>query len=116
MEKKKEWRVTEKRLKEILSDIVKGMKFPRPGKAFAEALFKELKKRTEEEEGMILGDEQFGNMIREIDALVLEFGVTHLLLQKIQGSLDSQTRFNFKDRRTERRKPIEELHIYLVSN
>ena len=105
------------RIREVLSDIINGMKFLKPGKSWAESFFIALSRRIKEEDGVILEVEpDFGNMLREIDAILLETKVTSVFIEQIRENLDSKTRDTFKDRKEGLRKPIEDFHIFLVSN
>ncbi|MDP2926614.1 MAG: hypothetical protein Q8N65_00515, partial [bacterium] len=55
------------RIREVLSDIINGMKFLKPGRSWAESFFIALSKRIKEEDGVVLDVEpDFGNMLREI--------------------------------------------------
>jgi len=117
-EKFKQVQVTFKlRIRELLDLIISGMEFLQPHKSWAESLFIALSEYIKEEDGVILAVEpDFGNMLREIDAIMLETGVTSTLIRAIRRDLGSKTRKSFKDRKLKIRKPMEDLERFLSSN
>lgn len=96
-------------LRVLLKDIISGMEFPIKGKSLSGSVLDELRSRLGPNANMSLGEEEkhFGNMLRELDTLLLETEAVYLLIKRIRESLDPAIREKFKDRRVRRRKPIE---------
>jgi hypothetical protein len=107
-------RVSKEELETILFEAINGLELPKT-KSLAKSIFIELEQRTEEK-GETLDDEQFGNMIRELNALLFETRVMSAFLQKALNELDPETRKQLQDRRTSRRKPVEDFYARLVGN
>ena len=118
LEKFKQVKITFRlRIEELLDLIVKGMEFLQPDKSWAESLFDALSQYVKEEDGKILDkDKDFGNMLREIDAILLGAKVKSVLIAKIQTDMGFEAKQRFQDRKLKSRKPIEDLHLFLVSN
>ena len=96
-------------LRIVLVDIISGMKFSAEGKTLSESVLDELRSRWDPNFNRALGEpeEQFGNMLRELDALSLETEAMSLLIKRIQEGLDPAIREKFRDRRARKREPIE---------
>lgn len=107
--------ILRERIKNLLDDVINGMDFLKPHKPWAESFFIALSERTKKEEGKSLNKKQYGDMLRELDALFLELEVTTCFIRNVRGDLASEVGKEFKDRRTERRKPIEDFELFLVS-
>ncbi|MDP2926883.1 MAG: hypothetical protein Q8N65_01975 [bacterium] len=107
--------ILRERIKNLLDDVINGMDFLKPHKPWAESFFIALSERTKKEEGKSLNKKQYGDMLRELDALFLELEVTTRFIRNVQGDLASEVGKEFKDRRTERRKPIEDFELFLAS-
>ena len=117
-EKHKMVKITFKeRIKEVLGDILGGMDFLKPHQSWAQSFFDALSERIQEEDGVLLDMEpDFYNMLRELDAILLESGVAAVLIRNIQQDLDAETRKKYRDRKRKARKPLEDLERFLVSN
>lgn len=105
------------RIEEVLYLVVRGADFLKPHQSWAESFFDLLCEHIKKEDGIFLEkDPDFGNMLRELDAIFLEATVESVLIREIQKDLDPETRKKFRDRKVNSRKPTEDLHRFLVSN
>jgi hypothetical protein len=104
------------RIEEVLYLVVRGADFLKPHQSWADSFFDLFYEHIKQEDGIVLErDPDFGNMLRELDAILLESGVRALFIRNIQKDLGFEAK-KYRDRKLATRKPMENLERFLVSN
>jgi hypothetical protein len=101
---------------DLLYDVINGMDILDPHKSWAESFFIALSERVQKDDGVILSEEDYANVLRELDSLLPGFDVMAIFIRTLQRDLGSGFKEEFRDKRLEEQKPIEDFRRFLVSN